>query len=134
MAIRVDEKRKDELIEEIYSLYAKNIDLYKLIDDLSKFVKDEYNKDVVITSIYRSQSKQDEIYSDNPKYTKKPWKSPHQFFHGVDLRSRIYSETEIKNMLLFLNKHNQSNYYKFTAIYHEVGTYGKHFHINYVEK
>ena len=128
-----------ELMNEFYKLRSKNIDLYHLIEDLEVFVDSYFQKNVVITMVFRSQEKQDEIYQGTYRkdrsYDKKPWRSPHQFWHSVDIRSHNFNEDEIDKIEKFLNENgNDTNYYKWTAKNHEVNNGGEHFHIQYIRK
>lgn len=114
---------------EYTDLPYENNPLYELIEDIAKYCKKEFDKMIMITMIYRTQEEQESIYGEG--YTKK---SPHQFWHGVDLRSRDFTEEEIKQLVDYINeKYNETNYYKFTAKCHEVGNHGMHFHIQYLK-
>lgn len=122
------------LKNEYTQLIEKNTGLYDLINDISIYVKKTMNKDIVITMIFRTDQEQDEIYKDDPKYKIKKFKSPHQFYHAIDLRSRDFSQSEIKQIEDYLNnKYNPTNYYKWTAKNHNVGL-GDHFHLQWVKK
>lgn len=124
-----------ELKEQLGSLKRENKKLYDLVIDLYKWIDKEIGKDTIITMIYRTAAQQDALYSHSEKYKDKPWKSPHQFWHAVDLRTWIYTQEEIDRIVKYLNdKYNDSNYYKWTARAHEVGNNGMHFHINYIIK
>lgn len=124
----------ERIKKEIGDLRSKNKPLLKLILDLYHYIEDTFDKDTIITMIYRTQEEQDNIYKDNEKYKQRKFKSPHQFYHGIDLRSRIYTQDEIDHIVDYLNdKYNDSNYYKFTAMCHNVG-HGDHFHIQYYKK
>lgn len=113
--------------KELVSLKDKNRPLYDLIIDLYKWVDKELGKDTIMTMIFRTQEEQEAIYGPG---TKK--KSPHQFWHAIDIRSRIYTKEEQEKMVKYMNeKYNDSNYYKWTAKVHEVGNHGMHFHIQY---
>lgn len=117
---------KDELIK----LKIENRGLFDLILDLYHCAELLFDKDVIMTMIYRTQEEQESIYG---KGTKK--KSPHQFYHAIDIRSRIYSQDEIDQMVNYINtKYNEDNYYKWTTKVHEVGNHGIHFHIQFVKK
>lgn len=126
-------KNESERIKhEFVILRKENEPLARLLIDLYHYVDGKYNKDVVMTMIYRSQDEQDAIYKDNPRYEVKPWKSPHQFYQACDIRSRTFSDDEIKDIEEYLNnKYNKSNYYKWTAKCHKVGDGAFHFHIQY---
>lgn len=133
--VRIQYKNNSErLILEHHALEDANKPLFDLIQDAAEYVSREFNKDIVITMIGRTQKEQDDIYAGTTsasgrEYDKKPWRSPHQFDHAVDLRSRIFSEDEINQLVDYLNaKYNQVNYYKWTAKNHNVGR-GDHFHI-----
>lgn len=119
---------------ELGDLRTKNKPLLKLILDLYHYVEDNFGKDVVITMIYRTDEEQDYLYRHSERYAKRPFKSPHQFYHAIDIRSWLYTKEEIKQMVDYLNsKYNQDNYYKWTTKVHEVGDNGMHFHIQFVK-
>jgi len=121
--------------DELAALKKHNKPLYDLIIDLYKWIGKELGKDTIITMIYRTQKEQDALYSHSEKYKQKPWKSPHQFHHAIDLRTWIYTDEEIAKIVKYLNdKYNDSNYYRWTSKAHEVGSNGMHFHIQYYKK
>ena len=133
MAILV-KNQSPRLIDEIWEMKEKNRPLLKLLFDIRNYCRDNFGKDVVITMIYRTDDEQDMIYRDNPKYQKKKFKSPHQFYHALDLRSRTFTQEEIDELVQYLNDtYNDSNYYRFTAMCHNVG-HGDHFHVQYYKK
>lgn len=114
---------------EYNNLINKNKYLYELINDLTLYIKNNLKKSLVITMIYRTDEEQDSIYKDDPKYKIKKFKSPHQFNHAVDLRSKDFTKDEIKQIEDYLNnKYNNNNYYKWTARNHNIGL-GDHFHV-----
>ncbi len=123
--------------DELRKLKKENKPLLMLLVDLYHYVEDNFHKDLYVTMIYRSQEQQDDIYkgyerSDGRKYDESPWKSPHQFWHAVDLRSSNLNDAEIKDIEEYLNdKYEDKNYYKWTAKNHTVGL-GEHFHIQMV--
>jgi len=102
-------------------------------------VFDSFTKGVTITMIGRTQREQDEIYAGKKdkkgrEYDKKPWTSPHMYNHAFDLRSRDFTKKEIKEIEDYINaKYNPENYYRFTALNHDVGL-GNHFHVQFVKK
>lgn len=122
--------------KDLVILKDKNEDLYNLVQDVAKYTSNKFNKFITITMIFRSQEEQDSIYqgkinSVGRKYDENPWKSPHQFWHSVDLRSRDFTKNEIKDLVDYINnKYNSDNFYKWTAKNHDVGL-GDHFHIQY---
>lgn len=125
------EFKTDRCKKEYASLMSKNRPLRDLIDDVSRYSVDNFDKPVLITMISRTQEEQDYLYRNSEKYKKKKFKSPHQFWHAVDLRSRTFSDKEITQLVDYINEtYNDKNYYKFTAMCHSVGN-GMHFHIQY---
>lgn len=124
----------DRLKEEHIELKERNPDLYDIIDDVCDWAWVYCKKDIVITMIYRTDAEQDSIYKDDPKYQQKKFKSPHQFYHAVDLRSSTFDTEQIQKLVDYLNEqYNGTNYYKWTAKCHDVGL-GDHFHIQFVRK
>jgi len=119
------------LKKEFLDLVKLNLPLRSILEDLNIFVNLEFDKNLVITMINRTQEEQDRIYKDNAKYKKKKFKSPHQFLHATDIRSRTFTSEEVTKIENYLNtKWNSSNYYRWTAKNHTVGL-GLHFHIQY---
>ena len=132
LKLKNDSKR---LFSELAELEQKNRDLYLLLQDISKYVTETYKKDFIITMIGRTNEEQAVIYKNDPKFQLKPFKSPHQFSHAVDIRSSIFTPEEIKGIEDYLNnKYNNSNFYKWTAKNHIVTGGAYHFHIQYVKK
>ena len=115
---------------ELIHMRRVNRDMYDLLVDLSQWVAQEFQKDTIMTMLFRTQEEQEQIYG---KGTTK--KSPHQFYHAADIRSRIFSDDEIKRIEDYLNnKYNSTNYYRWTAKNHKVAGGAYHFHIQYIRK
>lgn len=126
--------KTDRVCNEFEELQDKNYYLEDLINDVAQYCKKEFDKNITITMIYRTDEEQDNIYKDNERYQFKKFKSPHQFWQAVDLRSRDFTEEEITQLVDYINKkYNVQNYYKWTAKNHEVNGHGEHFHIQYLE-
>lgn len=124
----------DKLQNEFEGLEKLNPELKALVEDLNVFTSREFKKGLTITMIGRTDEEQAWLYRNSEKYKQKPFKSPHQFNHAIDIRSRVFTVIEIKRIEDYLNKKwNRSNYYKWTAKNHTVGA-GWHFHIQYVKK
>lgn len=122
------------LIDEIWTLKKENRLLLIILFKLRDFCKEKFNKDVVITMIGRTDAEQDELYKNDSKYLVKKFKSPHQFWHALDIRSFIFTKDEIKQIEDFLNNnYNAANYYNWTAKCHNIGA-GDHFHIQFFKK
>ena len=112
-----------------------NPSLFKLLSDLEEFVTKQFSKDVMITMIYRTQDEQDELYRNDPKYKTKKFKSPHQFWHSLDLRSKSFTGDEVLAIEKFLNdSYNLKNFYRWTAKNHAISGNVDHFHIQFVSK
>jgi len=125
----------ERLKKEFTQLASKNTVLYDMLIDINEFANREFGKGVLITMIYRKQSEQDYLYRNSAKYAKRKFKSPHQFWHAVDLRSRTFTAEEIARMVEYINyEYDDVNYYKFSADYHEVGKNGLHFHLQFAAK
>jgi len=145
-------EREHRLKRELSLLAKKNPELRNLILDLYKWVKRTLDKDVTMTMIFRTKAEQDKIYGGAKRgkrsYNKKPWKSPHQFWHALDIRVKdpvdkdkikdTYTLDEVKAIEKYLNdKWNVRNYYKWTAKCHTVKnqhgeSLGAHFHIQFL--
>ena len=124
----------DEFIE----LLERNPGLHQLIVDTCAYCKATFGKDITITMIYRTDAEQDSLYQNDAKYLAKKFKSPHQFYHAVDLRSSTFETSEIKVLVDYLNSvYNKTNYYNWTAKCHDIdgtGPQAEHFHIQFIKK
>jgi hypothetical protein len=128
------------LKNEFDQLRTENNELWEMVlNNIVPYCKTHFNKDVTVTMILRTQAEQDSIYkgsvnSKGRKYDEKPWKSPHQFWHAVDLRSRDFSKDQITQLNDYINGlYNPINYYSFTIFDHNVGL-GEHWHLQFVRK
>lgn len=131
----IDYKNDSQRLKDEYrKLSSKNGKLYDIVNDLNTFSNKNFGKSILLTMVYRLESEQDYLYRNSEKYKQRKFKSPHQFWHAVDLRSRTFSKEEIKIMVDYVNvKYNDDNYYRFTADYHTVGA-GWHFHLQFAKK
>jgi hypothetical protein len=123
--------KTDRIEKEFKELEAeKNKALAALVNMLSTFVSLELNKDVVLTEIYRTKEEFDMLYSHTPA-ERRPKTSPHLFWRAVDIRSKIYTDAEIKRILSFLNTFRYVEG-RPVGIYHAIAGNVSHFHIQYV--
>ena len=101
-------------------------DLKNILYMLAIYCEVEFDEDITITELYRTQSEQDTYYAHIPNYNKK---SVHQFGRGADIRSRNFNENEITKIMTFLNliTYQEGSRYQ-TAKYHDIGM-GSHIHI-----
>ena len=121
---------KTGLIEDEYLNNKISSRLEAILFMLDKYVKIEFDKEILITGLIRSQKEQDDIYGNNPAYQKKPWKSVHQYGRGADIRVHNFTQTELDKIGNFLNMitYDENRLHKKTAIVHDVGR-GNHIHI-----
>lgn len=87
----------------------------------------------VITEVYRTQAEQDEIYlaSDRAEeYGKAPWQSVHQYYRGVDLRVRDFTEEMILTLDSWIDEHFiYDKGRRESSLIHAVGSGGRHAHL-----
>lgn len=106
--------------------------LRAILWELAWFCKRNFDQQICVTELLRTQSEQDAIYANNQKYQIKPWKSVHQFGRGADIRTyNCFSLEEIQKILQFLNSnwvYDPQRPHLKTAIHHDVGS-GAHIHI-----
>ncbi|WP_158684266.1 hypothetical protein [Methylobacterium sp. 285MFTsu5.1] len=126
---------KDKDLQPQYvKLQHFNPALCSIVQKLADYVSSSFNKDVIVTCIYRSQSENDSIYKN---VTKKKKITAHGVWAAIDIRSHGL-EDNIPDMLKFLNAYNSTNANKTksgqTAIFHEIVGHGPHFHIQYQKK
>ena len=111
--------------------------LVSWIDGWRKIVYPDY--EFTVTDVFRTDEEQDKIYLNHndpkviEKYKKKPWKSVHQYFRGVDIRTydmpgkmAYQLEQLLKQVPYDINRPRMR-----TAIFHNVGT-GAHMHLQVV--
>ena len=84
---------------------------------------------ITITCIFRTQEEQDKIYQGNVTYHHKPWKSNHQYWNAIDLRSKDFTEKQIEILVSIANTIRYRTKGKTTAVYHKVNGGAFHFHI-----
>lgn len=122
------------IIKEFNTLKIKNPGLSQLVWDLTGYIKDNMNKDVIMTELYRTKAMQKKYYGIK---TKK--RSNHQSWKAVDIRHWIYNDNEIKLIISFLKGYDKYNRLSImrkgknssrTVLLHSIGR-GKHFHIQY---
>jgi len=88
-------------------------------------VEQEFNKNLVITCLYRSPEENAALYKGaiEPK-----WR-PHTLWCGADLRSSIYTQDEIQKLLSFLNHFTVFSGQRKCASYHAIAGNVHHFHV-----
>ena len=102
----------------------KNSLVPRLIE-IANFVKTKFDKPIVITEFQRTQAEQDRIYGK--ARGKKSW---HQFGAALDLRVRIYTPSEIVQIVQFMKKFEKTNALRLTVLYHDIGL-ASHIHFQF---
>ena len=96
--------------------------------EAANFIKKNFNKPIVLTEVLRTQAQQNKIYGK--KRGKKSW---HQFYAAADLRVRIYTPSEIVQIVSFLKKFEKENALRLTVLYHDIGL-ASHIHFQFRAK
>lgn len=121
--------KTDRIEQEFEQLYSKNLELYQIVIFANYKLAEISKKNLVITEIYRTQAEQDKYYKG-----KKKFKSPHQRWLAVDIRTRHLSKKEVKLLVEAINKrYNSINRYNPSAFYHSIGR-GHHIHIQFKDR
>jgi len=99
---------------ELDQLAYENEDLLDIVYDLAAFVESQFDKAIVITSIYREGDS-----------------GVHGVWRGVDLRSFIYTDQELELIELYVNSKYEYDYRRPTKdvlLCHDAGS-GDHIHL-----
>lgn len=126
--------KSTKYLTEFNELERKNGPLAQVIHDLAEFVQYEFQKDVIVTHVFRPKATQEQIYGKGTTRT-----SPHSVWKAVDIRDRIYTGPEKQKIIEFLkthyDAHNRMTHIQAakskTVWLHQVGANGMHFHIQY---
>ncbi|MEK9281205.1 hypothetical protein MTR72_16545 [Bradyrhizobium sp. ISRA442] len=133
MPVLVKGSDAPRLRREYSELHHYNPKLCDILLKLQHFVETNFHKNVTITQIERSQEENDRIYKSDK--TKMHRKTAHGVWAAVDIRSSDFNETQISEMLAFLNAYNSSNSNPIkggnTGLYHAVAGGAAHIHIQY---
>jgi hypothetical protein len=105
---------------------VKNPKLLDLLIDLSEFCELMYKKNIVLTSVFRDETEQAELYKQS---THKVLKSAHGTYEAVDLRSSTFTAHEIETICSYLNTKYKNKNGKKVAIAHAIPGNVMHFHI-----
>ena len=114
-------------------LRERNLGLALLVHNLTNFVETKFNKQVIMTEIFRTPDMQRNYYGSG---TKK--KSRHMTWEAVDIRDWIYTKDEKKAIFEFLKeRYDKTNSCAFlpsgsrTCWLHAIKGGKMHFHIQY---
>lgn len=111
-------------------LDLKNPRLHSLILWLENYVQLNFGKELTLTEIFRSQEEFDALYAQTPP-EQRPARSPHQDWHAVDIRSSVFTGSEIQKMISVLNTFKYKDGSKQVCVYHQIAGNVMHFHIQY---
>ena len=114
-------------LNDFNELSNKNMKLLHIVTLLDNFTQLEFNKEIVVTDVFRTKEEFDALYAATP-VEKRPASSPHCTWNAVDLRSNTFTDSEINTMLTFLNCFKNKNNKK-VAIYHSIAGNVNHFHL-----
>lgn len=118
--------KTDKIRDEYAQLASKNPALLELIVELTGHVADTFQKDVMLTSVYRTPVEQANLYALS---VKKVITSLHSSWEAVDLRSWIYTDSEIDSIVAYLNTRYKNKSGRNVALYHAIAGGVPHFHI-----
>jgi len=124
------------LAAEFEQLRRENFPLALVVDELARFVRDAFSRDISVTNIFRSPRLQQTVYGKGTKKISGP--SPHLAWCAVDVASTSYAPEEVDAILAFgkrFDGHNRLPVIQAagsrTIWLHEAGTLHPHFHIQY---
>ena len=124
------EYKTPRLRDEFIELHDKNRDLFNLIDALSVWVKSTFDKDITVTSIFRTEAENGALYANTP-VDQRPKGKPHCFWKAVDLRSYDFEKDELDKIVSWINTNYKNPNGRVTSFVHEVAGNTYHFHIQY---
>lgn len=119
--------KTERIKQEWLQLNTKNPKLAFLVSSLSAYCEQMFKKDVMLTEVFRTEEEQKALYS---KSSQPPKNSPHMSWCAVDIRSFDFTKEQIDKILDFCNK-STDNWFKKTAIYHEIPGNVYHLHLQY---
>lgn len=111
--------------KEFHELPLQNKRLYVLIQAASQYSEFEFKKEITITDLYRTPEENKNLYAPGAE----PVNRPHTLWEGADLRSIIYSPSQIERFVTFLNMWSGYDGKRVTALFHLVPGGSPHFHL-----
>lgn len=114
--------------KECAQLPQKNPKLQMLLINIDAYAIANFSKEITITRIYCTKEEEDALYVED--MSKRPKISPHEVWEAADLRSSVFTEDEINNLVNYCNEgwkyHDGSHP---VALYHMIAGNTYHFHI-----
>lgn len=121
--------KKDNYFTQFCDLGFHNPKLYKIGLALDNFTTIEFNKDIVLTHVFRTQEEHDALYAATPA-DQRPKTSPHMTWEAIDIRSTDFTPEQRLCMLQFLNSFSyDSKRSRNVAMVHAIVGGAPHFHI-----
>lgn len=112
---------------EFDTLRQRNPKLSKMVEIADQYAITEFNKELVITEVYRSEDEYKKLYALD--LSKMPVHRPHSRYEAVDLRSSVFTDQEIQKLLALFHVFTVYGGNKPAAIYHQIAGGVMHFHI-----
>lgn len=106
-------------------LPKNNSKLFALLIDLVSYVHDMFDKDVVLTAIYRTPEEEAALYQTT---VDKIIHSPHFDWNAFDLRSSIYTADEIQGIENYVKSKYKNANGSVVVLYHTLPGNAFHFH------
>jgi len=118
------------LKKEHENLRHQNVALYGLLEALSAMVEGTLKKNITITHLWRSQEEHNGLYAATDLLAR-PKSSPHMRYQAVDLRSKDFTDKEIKDIVAWVNANYKNPGGKVSALAHAIAGGAYHLHIQY---
>lgn len=107
----------------------QNKKLSQILKALDYFTQAEFDKEITITSIFRTQEEHDALYASTPTDKRPKW-SPHMSWKAADIRSSDFTVAEKQRMLKLLNTCTYSSGQgKPVGLLHTIAGNVEHFHV-----
>lgn len=116
--------KTDRIRDEYEELKTRNPKLRSTLECADLYTRTEFNKEIVLTCIYRSPDENKALYAPNPE----PATQPHTKWDAADLRSTIFTQGEINKLLTFLNCFSYVGGQRKVATYHLIAGNTWHLH------
>ena len=119
--------KTDRQKSEYESLSIYNKRLRDVLDMVALYARVEFDKDITVTDLFRTQAEFDSLYAETP-VDKRPSTSPHLTQEAADLRSSDFTDNERNKILKLLSAVTYRDG-KPSALVHQITGNALHFHI-----
>lgn len=110
-------------------LKATNPRLVAIVGLLDQYCLMEFKKEITLTEVFRTKAEDDALYAPTPVEQRPNNPSPHCSWRAVDIRSKDFTEAQIKKMVSFLNHITVWGGKKNCAMYHAIAGGAYHIHL-----